>query len=400
MKDYSTARGARTGYEGDYTLKEGVKHMRYAVNAKGASEIRMVPAMVNGHPQPMFIGKEATVESLSDAFAMVDTVNFFGPGGVSMICPPRVQGEDKGPVHHFVEYIRKFVDDNPRSCPPEWRRWQGKKEDGDTIKPKEVLSRPSPTMMVQGYLIRHKGDRILSKEGAVTTRYPVVLCIRASGANDLRDKLLSAKVEDAPWGPYNNNIGGDLVDPAKGLTLIVEPHDVVYNTRPQTWYQCRAGEPMALSLDDISEVWAPWEDILDLNPSFADLGLRMAKAFNATTVITVFERCPVYRQLISDTLRDMAADEAGVKHSTGVPQPLGPRTTIRGNGPSVPARAIPPSEQPSAWTPSEPAVGGLPSGGEEDGANEEPEAPAPSPVNAIRQRVSDLQNRLNSVRGK
>ena len=399
MKDFSTGKTARTGYEGDYVLKQGVRHMRYAAGAKGLSEMRVVPAMENGKPQPMFVVNKEGQHELSDAFVRIDTVSFFGPGGISMVCPQKAEGEDKGPVHHFVDFIRRFVEDNPRTCPPDWRRWQGKKEDGDTIKPKDVLSRPSATLMVQGYLIRHKGEQVLTKEGAVTMRYPVALCIRASGLNDLMDKAFKAKDANAPWGVWNNEIG-DLVDPERGLTLIVSPHDVTYNNRPQTWYQCSSGAPTPLSLADIEEVWAPWEDILDINPSYPELGLRIAKAFNATAVVRAFEKCPVYRQMLSPTLRDMASDEAKPAHSTGAAVP--PRI-LNGAPAGVPPRPVyqAPSEQPAAWTPQEPGIDSIPDVDEGDDnepeANEPPPARPAGPVDSIRDRVSSLKNRLQKT---
>lgn len=390
MRDLSSARNGRMNQEGDWILKENSRHMKYAATNKGATEIRVVPAVVQGKPQPMLTTKEQSPDSFSEAFIRVDTVSFFGPGSVHMICPPAAKGEDKGPIHHFVDFLRNYVENNPRTCPADWRRWQGKKEDGDTIKPKDVLGRPSPTLLVQGYLSKHKGEVVLSKEGKPTLRYPVVLMIRSSGYTDLRDKLLSAKDPNAPWGPWNNNLGGDIIDMQKGLTLIVEPYDLVYNNRPQTWYRCTTGEPMPLTKEDVEAVWAPWEDILDFDPDYETLGLRLAKAFNATTVIRVYEKCPVYRQLISANLRDMARDEAGASYSTGTAVPSGalPRVVT----PAVTPVNQAPSEKASAWVPQEPVMEPLQEPDDEEDTTA-PAAPA-SPVDSIRDRVSSLRSRL------
>lgn len=387
MKDLSSSKGGRANQEGDWVIKEGSRHMKYAATNKGCSEIRVVPAVVQGKPQPLFLGKEQSPDNLSDAFIRVDTVCFFGPGSVHMICPPAAKGEDKGPVHHFVDFLRSYVENNPRTCPADWRRWQGKKEDGDTVKPKDVLGRPSPTLLVQGYLIKHKGEVILSKEGKPTLRYPVVLMIKSSGYTDFRDKLLAAKDPNAPWGPWNNQLGGDIIDIDRGLTLVVEPYDLVYNNRQQTWYRCSTGEPMPLTMEDVNEVWAPWEDILDCSPDYETLGLRLAKAFNATTVIKVYEKCPVYRQLISANLRDMARDEAGVGYSTGIAIPAAalPRVAPQ----TIPQVTQAPSERAGAWVPQEPLAEPIQNADEE----EAPAAPA-SPVDSIRDRVSSLRSRL------
>jgi len=384
----------RTAYEGDYILKEGSNHMCYTANSKGLSELRVVPALENGIPQPMIIGSTPGEESLSDAFIQVDMVSFFGPNPCKMICPQRSPGEDKGPIHHFFDYITRYVEENPRTCPPDWRRWQGKKEDGDTVKPKLVLSRPSVALLVQCYLVRHKGDAVLSKDGKPSLRYPVVFCIRASGAKDFKDKVFRSVDPNAPWGPHNNEIG-DILDPVNGKSLIVEPYDTVYNNQNQTWYRCRTGEPFPLEMDDISAVWAPWEDILDITPSLPELGLRLAKAFNASTVIKVFERCPVYRGMITKEIIDMAASE-GAQPAISV--------NSRPSAAPTPPPAAP--RAPSAWDnvnqrPVAPTIATAPPAPEPDGDDEEGEDGRPlfeqdrTPAAGIASRVDALRARLS-----
>ena len=398
MRDFSANTKGSSHYENDWVVQEGMRHLRYSATSRGLSEIRLVPALEHGNPVPMFKGPEPVMDSLSGAFCVADMVAFFGPGEAFMICPPPSKGETVGPVHHFVRFITEYVESHPRTCPPDWRRWQGKREDGDTVKPKDVLSRPSKTLFMQGYLIRHRGERLLDREGKETMRWPVVLTVRASGLNNFMDNALEPEDPNAPWGPWNNKLGGDLVDLAQGMTTIVEPYDQVYNNRQQTWYRVRAGEAMPLTLDDAKAVWAPWENVLDITPDLETLGMRMVRAFNAHAVVKAYEQCPVYRQMLTPDIRDMARDEEGATYSTGAAAPIPPQA------PALPHRQAPTTPPPppappatqGAWVPPEPPAGPA---SPFDGADSQTEpAPPTSPAESIRDRVSNLRNRLERGR--
>lgn len=320
MRDFTASNTFR--YEGDYILK-GDTHMRYSPHSKGITELRVIPAVIDGQPEPMIIGQTQALESLGHLFAKVDMVSFFGPNSYSMIAPGPYSGdidgvpirESRGPIHFFVDYIMNFVDANPRTCPPKWRRWLGGREEGDTVKPRAVIARPSRTALLQGYLVQHKGELMTDRDGNPTLRGPVVLCIRGSGHDSLFDQVLTQKDPNAPWGPLNNALG-DIATLETGTTVIVEPFDVVFNNMNQIRYRCKGGEQLPLSQEEMVRGWKPWEEILDLEPPLEELGVRLAMAFDADTVVQVFSGCPLYHKMITSTVLEMADREKGITRTT------------------------------------------------------------------------------------
>ena len=333
MKSYATT--STQSNDREFIMKESAVHWRYDPQNKGTCVIRVVPMLSpEGKPEPLI--KEGMLpckEALTDSFIEADTVVFFGNKKYSMICPPAVEGERMGMVHHFVNYIKQFCKNNPRTCPADWMRWQGIKDEGDREKPPESMRAPTNTLFVQGYLIEHNGEKCTNKQGELSPKYPVVLCSKPSGRRDLMDKLLSPLDDNAPWGSANNKLG-DILDLDKGRDLHVIPYDVTNNNRKQIWYKCEAGEVRPLTIEDVAAVWQPWESILDLHPSIEEIGIRLAMTFDAKTVLRVFEECPVYSAVLKvPFILEMAAKEEA---SSGGGRPVIRRTPITPLAASVP----------------------------------------------------------------
>lgn len=356
--------------------------MRYLMSAQGVSEIRVVPALDdNRQPEPMMLSGAQEDGSLSHAFCKVDLVTYFGPKRYSMVAPGPYSeqlgsesiSEPKGPIHHFVDFIRNYVDSNPRTCPSKWRRWLGLKDEGDTTRPKEVLSRPSRFLLLQGYLLQHRGEVIKDQDGNPSLRGPVVLCVRGSGCDDFFDKVIESLDPNAPWGPLNNKLG-DVVCPSNGVTLQIIPYSVVHNNQSQSRYKCEGGQPFPLGLPEIEAAWKPWEDLLDYRPSLAELGVRLAMAFDAETVIKVFEGCPVYRKMLTSTVHEMAEAEqrasAGRVQTGWGGQPPAP--------PQQPAYTPPPQHNPVPTAPRQSVPPAAPQAAGEP--QQAPATPAPTPT--------------------
>lgn len=388
MKSYTST--TSTQFDNEFMFKEGVRHWRYNPRTKGASVMRVVPAIVNGKPTPMISpSSEISEAAISDAFTIVETVSFFGNKDYSMICPGPVEGERVGMVHHFVYYLQDFYKSNPRSCPSDWMRWQGIRDEGDRETPKRIINRPTQTLLMQGYLLEHAGELCMDKTGDVSPKWPVVMCLAvASARKDLLTKIMTPADVNAPWSSANNNLG-DILDLQNGRKLAIIPYPTKNNNVPQTWYKVEAQEVMPLSLEDAEAVWRPWEDILDLHPTIDEIGIRLASTFDATSVLRVFADCPVYSQVCKNQfLLEMADREAAAtKTTTGYRPPVQP---------SWETPAAPPVKGSPSGTPKMPTFPPEPEEEPEGVDHEVPETPqAPTdPAAAMEARIAALRKQV------
>lgn len=303
MPFFQTSGGSgRSGNEYDNTLATNCRHFLYNLSKEGATEIRVVPALVNGAPEPLLNTEYGSTlqEALTSAFAVVDVVRFLGPNKASMICPPPVEGERKGPVHYFIDTILDSAENDPKGCPDDWLRWCGKGRD----RPKAVIQRPQQIVMMQGFLYSHKGRPCVDKENRPIVRSPVVLMLNRSATNDLLEKLSKPADANGAWGSDNNKLG-DPVDLTHGRIMKFSPYPKEFNNQMQTWYMAELADEVPLTIEDAASVWQPWEQVLNYNPTLAEIGMWLTKAFNAETVVRVFENHPVYNQCITESIRRM-----------------------------------------------------------------------------------------------
>ena len=318
MQDFS--QGNRNEFsEGDFILADKVKHMRYSVNTDGLTEFRMVPQLDdNGQEVPFIIGEGNTPDEnrLSDAMIKVDLALYWGTKKQHYVCGPPAPGAKVGPIHLFWRFINDYVESHPRSCPPEWRRWLGMRDEGDRTDPKRIINAPSKHLLIQGYLLKHKGKPITDKEGKATIRYPVVLCIKTSGAKDMLEKLLKPMEDYAPWSAVNNQLG-DICSLASGSTLQVIPYDTKNNGRDQVWYKAQIGQPYPLQLAHAQSVWVPWNKLLNFNMPIPQLMMNLADTFSTKAVVEAFDSAVEYRSLIPKALRELASEEAAPKVVVG-----------------------------------------------------------------------------------
>lgn len=392
MKSYSSASSSQgSAFEGDFIIHPGCRHMRYKPTQKGESAIRVVPCIRNGIPEPMITNPDIIGgEGLSECFMEVDLATYLGTKRYHMVAPPPVPGETKGIVHHFYDFIKKYEETSPVTCPGEWRRWLGKKHEGDRDTPPRVLMRPTPNVLVQGYLIMHSGEVCTNKEGKEQSKWPVVLCLTPSARKDFMEKVFSLLDANAPWGPRNNGLG-DCVDLRTGRLLVVSPHEVIQNKRPQTHYKVECDtDPYPLALDDAVQVWKPWEEVLDLHPSMEETAIRLAQTFSASAVFKAFEECPVYSQVLTnDTLLRMLDTETRAATIPVAPVPP-PMPRVR------PPQFTPPPEHlpPPVAQPSFPPA---PDEADEDVEDPEEQAappPATSMTSAIQAKIAAAKARL------
>lgn len=390
-----------TGFENDFILAGGCRHFRYALNKEGATEIRVVPSFTDNQPDPIINpdkGSSIYDNALSDAIMIADVATFLGPGKAHMICPPW-PGEKRGPVHTLIYTILDTVENDPKNCDDKWLNWCGKGRGN----PKNVISRPAQVCMMQGYLFTHKGKPCVDKDGNEVVRSPVLLILNRSASNDLEEKLQTPLDVNGKWGPSNNQLG-DFTDLDHGRILRFVPYLKEHNNREQTWYRTELGEKYPISQADALTVWRPWEQVLPLHATLPEIGTWLTKAFDASTVVKVFEGHPTYAACITDSIR-MAADREN-NLSSG-------RTTVGMDGYSYPPQPTPPPPQrrpyPPVPFPQDSATTPAPS-------YTQPQAPAPmmqqiedpidSPFDAnfeeeteqpVRQDVS-IQNRAQAVR--
>ena len=394
MKSFaSTSTGG--AFEGEFIIQQGCRHMRYSPNQKGESVLRVVPCINNGIPEPMITNPDIIGgEGLSNCFIEVDIAAYLGTKKYNMIAPPPVPGETKGMIHHFYDFIKKYEETKPVTCPPEWRRWLGKKHEGDQNTPPRILTRPATFVLVQGYLLVHGGEVCTNKEGKEQSKYPVVLCLRPSAQKDMLTKLFTLVDSNAPWGPRNNLLG-DCVDLKTGRALIVSTHKVKTNGQEQTHYKVDCDtDPYPITLDDAIKVWKPWEEVLNLHPSMEETAIQLAQTFSATTVQMAFESCPVYSQVLqSDALARMLEVEARGAAKPAPYVPTAPTWTK-----PMPAFA-PPTE--SSPMPAQPSFPPAPDTDDNDGGedpDEQVEPPAPGPesnmTSAIQAKIAAAKARL------
>lgn len=321
MRDLTNSNRASTGLIGDYTMAEGTSHRRYACSTEGDTEIRVVPSFnAEGYPEPLILSEEISSSNLSDALIRVGMVNFYGNQRYSLleVAPPgRLR---QGPLQFFYNYIVDEVKNKPRSCSPDWRRWQGLRDEGDTQAPKRIISPPSATLMCQGFLIQHKGQLCTDKNGEIAMRYPVVVSIKPSGAKSLLDNLISPADNNAPWSDQNNKIG-DLVGLNTGRTLKICPYETEHNGMRQTWYKCDTGDIYPITLEQAKMVWRPWNQVLNLDQTISDVILKIAETFDARSVVKVFESEPAYAELIPNEVYEAKMREERVLLGTR-PEPV------------------------------------------------------------------------------
>ena len=346
----STPRSASSGIgENDFVLVNGCRHFRYSLNKEGMAELRVVPAIESdGTVQPLLNGSSQIVyEALTDAVAIVDMVSFLGPGKAHMICPS-YPGEKSGPVHTLVYKILDTVEHDPKNADDKWLRWCGKGADH----PKNVMSTPAQVALMQGFLYTHKGKACVDKEGKETVRSPVLLNFNRSATNDLLDKLSKPLDANGQWGPNNNQLG-DFVDLEHGRMLQISPYAKVHNNREQTWYRVECGEEIPITMDEAMAVWKPWDQVINYQPTLTEIGIWLMKAFDAQTVVQIFQDHPTYFQCISDTVRMVADREQAsavgrvtvgytapqpVYPPIPQPAPTAPDTTPRQDIPAPPPR--------------------------------------------------------------
>ena len=353
--------------DSDFIVKPGARHWRYSLRKEGATEIRVVPAVdENGNIEALIDPNRGDdqYQQMTNAIAFFDVVTFLGPNMVSMVCPT-VEGENVGPVQTFINTIQSAVKNDPKGCDDSWLSWCGMGPNR-----KDVMSRPSNVMMVQGYLYRQKGEVQMDKEGRPSPRYPVVLQISRSATNELCEKLSTPLDPNAPWGSQNNKLG-DFVDPQTGRPLVFTPYQHNHNNNIQTWYHADLGaQPIPLTMDDIMAVWKPWDEVVDWNPSLPEVGARLVKAFNASSVIKVFENHPTYVQCITDSIRSIAEREQAAavnRVQTGYtgyaqpytaypPQPQPYQPPLQQAQPTVQQAAQPYPPQPQPYQAPQPAA--------------------------------------------
>lgn len=316
MQDF-TNKNKGTSLPGDFTMAEGTTHRRYACTTDGICEIRVVPSFNGNDPEPLILREEISLSSLSDAFIKVGMVQFFGKMKFSLIEVPPPEGVRQGPLQFFYNYVVDEVKTKPRTCSPDWRRWQGLRDEGDIQAPKRILTPPSATLMCQGLLVQHKGQLCLDKNGEPTLRYPVVLAIKPSGGKSLLDSLLEPKDKNAPWSDDNNMLG-NLVNPDRGCTLKVIPYETEHNGMRQTWYRCEAGQNIPITVEQAKSIWKPWDQVLNLHMSVSEVIAKIAETFDARSVVQVFESNPVYAKLIPQEVYDAKAREERITVSPGM----------------------------------------------------------------------------------
>lgn len=323
----SQANRASAGIENDFILANGCRHFRYSLNKEGETEIRVVPSFTDGVPDPILNpGNGPTIfEALSGAIGIADVAFFLGPGKAHMICPS-YPGEKRGPVHTLVYTILDAAENDPKGCDDKWLRWCGKGAD----RPKNVMARPSQVMMMQGYLMKHKGRPCVDKEGNEVVRSPVLLILNRSATNDMEEKLSTPMDDNGAWGA-NNNLLGDFTSLEAGRVLRFSPYQKEHNNREQTWYRADLAEEYPLTIDEAISVWKPWPQVVNCAPSLAEVGIWLMKAFDASTVVKIFENHPTYCECITDTIRRAAdkEDAAAVGRTTVgygyPPQPMPPQ---------------------------------------------------------------------------
>ena len=335
MQDFYNGGRTNNSFEGDFILNPNTRHNKYQCSIDGDVEIRVVPSFTNGVPDPLITGTEPGAASISDAIIRVGIVTFWGKNRYAMIDPAPPAGERRGPLSYFHQYIVDYVKNNPRTCPPDWRRWQGMKEEGDYQVPKRILSAPQMTLMVQGLLFTFKGNRILDKNGNPTCRWPVVVAIKPSGAKDLLDKLYEPMDINAPWGEDNNKLG-NITDINRGCMLKISPYENVRNNIKQTWYRCSVGECTPITLESAKQVWSPWRDVLNFDMSISQCMEKIAETFDASSVVKVFEGSPAYAQLIPQSVWNAKAREEGITVNH-IPEatPVMPQTPVYNQAPQM-----------------------------------------------------------------
>ena len=403
MKDYTNANKAATGLSGDFIMAEGTMHRRYACSTEGDTEIRVVPSFNEmGQPEPLILSEEISSSNISDAFIRVGMVTFYGKNRYSLleVAPPgRLR---QGPLQFFYNYLVNEVKTKPRSCSPEWRRWQGLRDEGDTQTPKRIVSPPSATLLCQGYLIQHKGQLCLDKSGNTTMRYPVVVSIKPSGAKSLLDSLMTPIDQNAPWSDDNNKLG-NIVGLDRGTTLKIVPYETEHNGMRQTWYKCETGDILPLTVEQAKSVWRPWNEVLNLNQSISDVIRRIAETFDARSAVQVFESEPAYAELIPSDVYEAKAREERIMlgtrtepvdltpkpQTTWTPPPMPPAPTMVGGpvrtAPSMPSAGVEQGLQ-------------IPMFKEDDDEGFEESTVIPSNSssgNSLQDRLNALRNRVN-----
>lgn len=333
-----------SAFEGDFTMREGTSHRRYACTPDGATEVRIIPCIRDGVAEPLILSKEISTRSISDALIRVPVATFWGKARYAMIDPRPPEGAAKSPLQFFYDYIVDFAKNKPRTCPSNWRRWQGLKEEGDTQTPKRIISAPSFTLMAQGYLLMHKGETVTAKDGSPTLRGPIVISIKPSGAKSFLDQLLSPVDENAPWGDDNNKLG-NLADIEKGQVLRISPYETMHNNMKQTWYKCEGADGVSIGFMPVYNDWKPWDQVLNLDMPIPEVLRRLSETFDATSVIDVFDTHPVYSRLIPDDVREARLREEAL--TVGVPVA---GATAWGGG-VVPANPVPPTARPAMRRP-------------------------------------------------
>lgn len=356
MKDYSNS--SNFGNPDDKTFIEGSGKLLYSPKIKGITEIRCVgPVDANGVSIPQIDPNVDGLEGICDAFTQVSYAQYVGSKGMHFLVGEAPEGARKAVYPTFMEAITKYVDEHPQTAPNQWRGWLGLKSEGQAQAPRATLKKAKRCLFVQGYLYRNAGKPAKTRDGKVVPRENVVLAIPASASRGFLKSLQTPK-DPTQALSVPNSICGDLVSPATGNVLVIEPYEHIFedNRQPQTWYRCANStlpgdraeiftpQVIPLTQEQNNACYTPWEDILNLNVPYATQISWLIETFSPEAVDYAFSAHPVYAEMVPPSC-------LGTFNALVNKAPAAVATTAPAYGaPAAPAPAAPAYAAPAATT--------------------------------------------------
>lgn len=341
--------------EGNFLVKQNIKHYVYSVRQDRESSIRCVgPVDDNGTALPQIIGEAdsyATMESnLGEAFALTRAACYMGDKSYTLI-DPNTGFESMLDVFHKA--VNGYAKEHPQTASKRLRSWCGLRGEGEKTAPKAKLSKPRDVLLVQCLLFRSAGEDMPTDRttGRIQPKMPVIMMLKGELCRTML-KALYGRGKSYLKGPRREEIDreplGELFDLEEGHMLSFKPVTI----KRDTGMTFSTHEPVVEETEPLDpaiqqEVWTPWTDILNLEITAEETMRLLADTFTPEAVVYAFEEHPDYGPLIPQEIREQmerqVASDFGLIRSAPAPR----RAAATGTAPSRRFGAPSSEEEPS-----------------------------------------------------
>ena len=310
------------------------------VTGKGALEVRLLPAVIDGSIQPQYINLESFCSDpaghISDALLQAETAVFWGTGPTlgSFLSPEpaliKSKGHRQSPARTIYWQLYELKKNKPRECPDEVHALFVRIPDKGT-----PISKPSMALYMQGIVYGKEGRQIFDEEtGAPAPIFPAIILLNQESAkNDLLEKLKGRLDQNMPLAIGNNRMG-DILG-LEGHILKIDPK-TEYNPqtkKEQTRYYGELGPQITLDPNFVQSTAMPWDRLLKF-PTIEENILQIERCIGAVATYLGLKGTE-YNSEITPALKARAEAAMGIVQA----QPAAPAQPNMAWQPQAPQQA-------------------------------------------------------------